>query len=308
MNRIPCRRADARCRGGIYIAVLGAAMLVTVIGVSALYLLAVQRRTLTAAQDTTLARHGARTAAEMALYRAATDANWRVSYTSGTWTTAQKLPDAGTYRFRFTDEIDGNLANSASESVRLAVEAVTGQATRRFSVLLQPAFVAAADVYNGGFEKGIDRWIKAASELEHRTDGPRSGLGYLRVRNRSGLAGGVEQDITPRLRSGVTYRCEAWVRATNGLADTGRAGIRVINSLGATTDFALTAVLVNGTWVKLSGNITPVWTGSLTQGFFFADTLLTTQEFHVDDVVLYEASLPPLIPVRGTYRQEIGGP
>lgn len=294
-----------RCGGSVYIVVLGAAMLVTVIGVSGIMLGQVQRRAVTASSDTTRARIGAMTAMEVALFRIARNDNWRTTTTNNSWTVKQALPDGGSFKVRLRDPLDNNLANDPWHAVELDAQATCGPATRHFRCTLIPTIVAANLVDNGGVEEPLTVWAAPTAQVERRTDGPHGHLAYLAVRGRPNVAANAEQDITARLESGRAYKLEAWVRVRGSLVDTPRIGVRVTNLGGTTSEFTLTGVSIADAWVKVSGTITPSWSGAIRSGTFFADTLLTTQDIDIDDVVLIDAGLPPLLPVRGTFRQEV---
>jgi len=124
-------------RGGIYIAVLGSSMLVTLIGLSALMLVRGQRLQVNAAIDTDQARLNAEAGAELAIQRIASDSNWRTTFASGT--IANKLPlSSGTYSVTVTDPVDGNLGNRTTDPVVLRCTGSRGVATQILEVTLDP--------------------------------------------------------------------------------------------------------------------------------------------------------------------------
>src|SRR5258708_3097472 len=92
MGRSSYKVAPAR-RGGIYVAVLGAAMVVSLIGMASLASVRAQRLTVRANIDTAKARLYAESGVELAMQWIAADANWRQNRTSGVWVASQTLGD-----------------------------------------------------------------------------------------------------------------------------------------------------------------------------------------------------------------------
>ncbi len=133
-----CRFASAQRRGSIYIAVLGAASLVALIGVGAVAAARIQLRAAVAANDATRAAPMAQSAIELARLRIAGDANWRTTFTHDRWAENIPFADGGTLSFKLLDEADGDLSDSGSEPVRLIGRGVYGKSLRMMSVELKP--------------------------------------------------------------------------------------------------------------------------------------------------------------------------
>src|ERR1700690_4474052 len=109
-------RNTAGRRGGVYVAVLGAAMVVSLIGMAALANVRAQRLTVRANADTDKARLYAESGVELAMQFVAADSNWRQNRSSGVWATGQTLGD-GAITISGTDAIEGNLANRPYDPV-----------------------------------------------------------------------------------------------------------------------------------------------------------------------------------------------
>jgi hypothetical protein len=133
-----CRpAAGVRRRGSAYLMVLGTAMLVSLLGLSAMVLTRVERRADAAVQDAARARLLAQSAVELAMQRIADHGTWRTGHVSGVWTADIPLGD-GTISYRLVDEIDGNLASSTGAPVVLDGRGRYGVATRYVRVTLAP--------------------------------------------------------------------------------------------------------------------------------------------------------------------------
>ena len=134
------RFASAQRRGSIYVAVLGAASLVALIGVGAVAAARIQLRAAVAANDATHAAPMAQSAIELARLRIANDANWRTSFTHDRWTENVPFTGGGSISFKLIDEADSDLSDSGSEPVRLIGRGVYGKSLRMMSVELTPDF------------------------------------------------------------------------------------------------------------------------------------------------------------------------
>jgi len=102
----------------MYVAVLGSTMVITVIGLSALMLARVERTSAEGTADLSAARFYAQSAIEMGQHKIRQDSNWRTTYTSGVWE-ANRTIGSGKYTLEGIDPVDGNLSNSASDSLLL---------------------------------------------------------------------------------------------------------------------------------------------------------------------------------------------
>src|SRR3954453_3252704 len=81
--------------GGIYIAVLGTALVVALLGMSALIGQRLQNRMITASSDIRQAQLNANTAIELGLLAMKSDTNWRTTYSNGNFF-ATRGTNAGT--------------------------------------------------------------------------------------------------------------------------------------------------------------------------------------------------------------------
>lgn len=122
-------------RGGVYIAVLGAAMLVSLIGMSALAMVRAQRLTAATAADSDAARLYAESAVELGLQLIASDTEWRKSRASGAWIASQAI-EGGTLTVEGIDPVDGDLANRPTDPLVLRGTGRRGSAVQVVEVTL----------------------------------------------------------------------------------------------------------------------------------------------------------------------------
>ena len=123
-------------RGSVYITVLGAAMLVTIIGLSVMLAQQVQNRTATGANDFTEARLGARSALEAGMYIIYADPFWRTHYGNGAWFSDLSL-GGGKCSLEASDPVDGDVRTGSSDPVVLTGTGVKGQARYRMQVKIE---------------------------------------------------------------------------------------------------------------------------------------------------------------------------
>ncbi len=126
---------NKRRRGSMYVAVLGSTMVITVIGMSALMLARVERTSAEGTADLSAARFYAQSAIEMGQHKIHQDSNWRTTYTSGAWESNRTI-GSGTYTLEGIDPVDGNLSNSASDSLLLRGTGFEGQSRYKLQVTM----------------------------------------------------------------------------------------------------------------------------------------------------------------------------
>lgn len=292
-----------RRRGSLYVAVLSVALLITIIGVSAVLAARVEQRALVDTEAAAKADCGVASMVDLGLYWITADSNWRTTYVNDTWSTAL-VTDGMTLRGKLVDEIDGNLADDPTEPVRLYAKAVVGRAVRIESVLCQPRSGWNL-VNNGGMESGGVGWYTSHGTIEVRTDSPHSGTDYVRVKGRTLVTDGLGQKLTNGIKSGSTYQIDVWVKMKSG-TDALVVGLLTNSTRSGSTSLYGTATTIGTTWQKVTTILTPTWNGVLLSANLYMYTTATKTEFDIDDVVMTEqGTQPALIPIPGTWRQEI---
>lgn len=125
-------------RGSAYVMVLGTAMIISVIGLSALLLVRVQSRHTGWATDIGQARLHALSAIQIGLLQISSDPDWRVSRSNGTWWNDVAIGD-GSASLSGVDPIDGDyLAGDPQDPLVLTATGEHGQSRHTLSVTLDP--------------------------------------------------------------------------------------------------------------------------------------------------------------------------
>src|SRR4051812_28281013 len=97
-----------RRTGGVYIAVLGSAMIVALLGLCALIGQRIENRLVVDSTDIRQAQLNAGTAVELALLTMKQDTSWRSNNANGNWFTNRNIGN-GTCTVNVVDPNDGNL-------------------------------------------------------------------------------------------------------------------------------------------------------------------------------------------------------
>jgi hypothetical protein len=279
---------------------LGTAMLVVVIGLSALAAIRVQNHSDQRVNDRTLAASYARSAIAQAILRIYRKSDWRKT-SHDAWQSKEIIGD-GWFYWKFVDEVNGDLKVDLNAPVRVFGQGACGDAVRVYSVLVQPPLERApANIFvNGDLESGgASPWVTYAGCIfQLSTTIKREGTTALLVTGRSAGSGAAQ--FFTSLNPNITLRCSVWVR-TLSATDTIWCGLWVQTEAGFQY-FELARADVGRTWTHLKGAVAPSWTGSLAQAFWVvgADG---TEDFYFDDARLYAAPTS-LGPVPGTWRRE----
>lgn len=131
-------QASSRRRGGVYVAVLGSAMMTSVIGLSALMLVRAERQAVAGAGDMLEAKFLAQSATEMAqLYIRMYEDDWRDTFRLGIWAADFAL-GTGTFTVEATDPVDGDLKNSLADPLLLTGTGAVGSARYKLQATLVP--------------------------------------------------------------------------------------------------------------------------------------------------------------------------
>jgi len=144
-------------RGGIYIAVLGTSLVVSLLALCALMGQRIQNRMLIAAADIRQAQLNADAAVELALLEMKQNTNWRSTLISGDWFVGRGTT-AGSCSVNVLDPIDSNLADDADEPVVIRGIGLSGDAEQRCEITIdsrrQPIDILRASAGAGGILAG----------------------------------------------------------------------------------------------------------------------------------------------------------
>lgn len=315
------RRSNRHRTGSVYLVVLGAAMIVAVLGVSALMAVRVHRRVAEASGEVLRARFAAESIIDLAAFRIASDPNWRSAYTHDEWTPTEALGGDIGFQFKLVDERDGDLADDPSQPVRLYGRAAAGDAVRIYSVLLTPDGGPLANnsrFTNPGFEDGTTGWLgessidSSTSTLNTTTDGPRGGSRALRVTDRSGGAAGPAYNLVGVLENGKTHTVEMWVRVTSGTETFGFTRYMESGGSGSSSISNSTSIgtSVGQEWTLVTETFTPSWSGDLIEAYIKVRTGGGGTDFDVDDARLVvegetETEVVSMRIEHGSWRREV---
>ena len=314
-------RARARRRGSIYAVVLAMAILVSLIGLSAVAVGRINLRTAGTGGDAMAAELLALSAVEHAIAVVNREANWRDRFENDVETPEVRLGN-GTFAWKLVDgttdanqdgameDGDGDLGAGGLQPARLFGIGRVGDARRAFSVVLVPN--GPNQLNNPGIESGLSPWgvNRGDCALETSSTETRSGVRSLSVRGRTGRTAGPQQTVTGKVTSGKSYYVEAWVRMSTAEEDPRFAlvveGDGLILGIGSTESrFVARAQTVGTEWKKVHATFNPSWSGVADRIYFRVETASTNQDFRVDDLKLFEQStITPMSPDRTTWKQE----
>lgn len=121
------RRPSARRRGSVYIAVLGASLIVVTLAVGGILSTRVQARGTDANNDAAEARLYAQSGLELARLWISQDSRWRSTRVNGSWTDRLAL-GSGSISIDVSDPLDGDLTNRPHDSVQITAIGNKGSA------------------------------------------------------------------------------------------------------------------------------------------------------------------------------------
>jgi Tfp pilus assembly protein PilX len=195
-------------RGSIYITVLGAAMLVTLIGLSAMLVIQLQNRAATGVNNAAEARLYARSALEMGMYWIRSDPFWRTRRGNGAWATNIPI-GGGTFSLEASDPVDGSIQSGASDPVVLTGTGVKGPARYRMQVKVETAQTL-GNCLEVSMHAGNNLTIDAVTlnsdqtvSANSNTTGQNGAQIYADVEARTQILGGTYNKAT---RTGITAR------------------------------------------------------------------------------------------------------
>ena len=294
-------------RGVMYVVILMTAMIVSIIGMSALTMTRVQLRTATGDINVTEARCCAQSAIEIGALSMTNEPQWRKVFSHDTWSTKLRIGN-GYYQWKLVDEVNGSLTADRTAPVRIYGMGVTGDAQRVLSALLVDVSPTAANlVQNGGIEDGTANWtVFYSGSLSTSTAVKYAGSASMLISGRTQWYCGAEQDITSGLEDEVTYEVSAWVRPRT-TSVTPRFYFH-LDSTGSGNEWlgADTEATTVGLWTQVKAELTPNWSGSLNYATLLVCTASSTNDFYIDEIKVSEKQLTAKIEVvPGSWRWEV---
>src|SRR3954470_1124731 len=123
--------------GGVYIAVLGSAMIIALLGMCAMIGQRIENRLVVASTDIRQAQLNANTAVELAILAMKQDANWRTTYSNGNWFT-NRSTGIGSCTANVVDPMDANLGGGTDDPVVITGIGYSGGAEQRLQIAVDP--------------------------------------------------------------------------------------------------------------------------------------------------------------------------
>lgn len=308
MSLRPERTRGRNRRGSLYLATLGAAMLVTILSLASVAVvrnLSAQSRQ---SHQLSRARHlndSAVRVLQLLLENRTQWAQWRSLHQNGQW---YRLAISGyEVHYCFVDEADGNLADDETQPVRLYMRSDSGEARYAVSVELMPG-AAENLIVNGDFETGLVGWNVHWSLIQDVVSPGRNGGHCALVTRRDNWYNGIAQLLdTTAIDKGATYELEGYIRTVSDAESEMIATLAVVAD--ATQYVQIPSFKATTSWRKFSGQVTLNWSGTLSQVRFYVENTVSAGEapdYMLDDVVLRRRlSNIPLTPVPGTWRREV---
>lgn len=140
------RRCPRQRRGSLYLMVASVAMIVSMIGMTALHVSRVGLHTAVSQREQSYARLIAQSSVEFAVSRLAIRPDWRTHYTHNQLNEAQALGLDFKLRFKFIDPRDGDLSNDDTQPIEIHGIGQYGDATFTYCIDFAPAVTFADQV------------------------------------------------------------------------------------------------------------------------------------------------------------------
>ena len=307
------KRLAVRRRGSIYAVVLAMAILVSLIGLSAVAVGRINLRAAAGGSDASSAELLAVSAIEHAITVLNSEAGWRgnVAYANEQKTNPIALGE-GQFRWKLTDERDHNIAYTAGgiQPVRVYGIGEVGEARRVYSVELVPTGTNL--LANPGLETGLAPYAaEGTCTVDTVATDVRNGLRSLLVTGRASNTTGPRQDVTAKIIDGKWYYAEAWVKMSTAEEV---AVISLVARKSGQSDVPMTAAsgqtpqTVKLEWTKIGYAFKANIPGGYDSVYWRITTNSTSQDFRVDDVKLIQETSTgvamPMAPARETWKQE----
>lgn len=285
---------------------LTVALVVSVIGVTALTVGRIELREQLEHEDRNAGRLLAQSAVQRALFEMYSDASWRTSIAHDTWSSREAFGD-GQIAWKLVDPTYGALDTDETAAVRVYGVGAVRAATWIYSVLVQPPVLSEPPtmVTNGDFDGGTTTgWtayngcdISIAADLT----APLGPSNVLMVEDRDDADTGPQQSLTATLQSGETYRVDCWAKLRSS-SDELVVDV-VVSATGGTQVYELVNASIDTNWAFYSGSFSPSWSGTFQTARFIVGTVNGNQDFYLEDVKLTRVPKPVGI-IPGTWRRE----
>ncbi|MEM9417886.1 MAG: carbohydrate binding domain-containing protein [Planctomycetota bacterium] len=289
--------------------VLAVTLIVGLIGLSGMYAVRLQHTDIQVREDAVQAQQFADSLLEVIHTRLGQDSFWRTNHTHDVWTSDEAIAVGGVFRYKLSDEGDGDLADDENDSARLTVRVAYGDAVRLASIEIGGGATLGPEmVTNGDMEAGTSGYGISVifGDLDARTDNPHSGTTSLELDSRTSQLVAMKQDFADgAIKSGKTYRVSAWARLESSVVD---VKLGLFNSRGLSIDYEEDRATGSLDWTYYQFDLTPSYSFEPTLTYVYGVTATGNQDMHFDELSVREvlSAAPPI--VRGSYRRELDEP
>ena len=244
-------KSKHRKLGSTYIMVLGTTLIVAVIGLSALTVVRVERRSSEGTADLAQARLNALSAIERGLHEIANDPDWRTNQSSGSTWASRTETETGSYSVSGVDPSDNNFKDRETDPVVLTGTGVKGDALYRLQVTLtadaapltclEVSLHANNDLIFNSATLNSNQIISANDSVTESGSVIDSDVEAVNAINGAGFTGGTTTGITPRTMPDPTTVFDYYVANGTSITVPGQRIDKMIispdsNPFGATTD------------------------------------------------------------------------
>ncbi len=193
-------------RGTVYLMVLGSALIVAIVGVSAVLAVRVRAVTVRQSHDFAVARECAQAALDVGMYALLITPDWRSSIAPGVWMDEIALGD-GVFSLQINDPEDGDLSDDPGDTVMLVGTGVCNAARYGAKVLaaqpLEPLAALGTCLHAGGgvFVEGDVRFDDAplsSNATVLNLDNIRGDVECAHYGGGGGINGNVDDDADPK--------------------------------------------------------------------------------------------------------------
>lgn len=139
----------------------------------------------------------------------------------------------------------------------------------------------------GDFESGAGAfWSTGDLTVETGDGGPHAGTSYVQIENRTGIASGLNYDVTLNIEKGKTYYYEFYAKLENHSENIiAQLNVNAVEVHGQTARLIPGGWGSGSQWTKVSGTMTPNWSGFMFNATFniSPESIDPRQSFKIDD-------------------------
>ena len=140
---------------------------------------------------------------------------------------------------------------------------------------------------NGDMEAGLLNWQPVpGSVITSSGSEYLSGVRSLNINYDTDSVFGARQDVLGLIVSGNAYDLRAWVKKTVGKSINVQLELLIDSSGEGVRTFATPAIPVEPSWRRVSGTVTPTWSGTLNSAYWQVRAVGSAAVYYADDATL----------------------